>query len=55
MNYEMALELKEELEYIEVILEKQKVQISSNINADFINYYYKDGYIGIEILFIQKW
>ena len=54
MNYEMALELKEELEYIEVILEKQKVQISSNINADFINYYYKDGYIGIEILFIRN-
>ena len=27
MNYEMALELKEELEYIEVILEKQKYKL----------------------------
>ncbi len=54
MNYEMALELKEELEYIEVILEKQKVEIDSNINADFINYYFYNEYLGIEILFIRN-
>ena len=54
MNYEMALELKSELNYIEIILEKQKVELFKKENLDAINYYYQDGYLGVEILFIRS-
>ncbi|MDD2409626.1 MAG: excinuclease ABC subunit UvrC [Bacilli bacterium] len=53
MNYELALELKNELNYIEIILEKQKVELYNKENLDVINYYYYKGFLGIEILFIR--
>ena len=53
MNYELALELKNELNYIKIILEKQKVELYNKENLDVINYYYYKEFLGIEILFIR--
>ena len=53
MNYELALELKQDLEYIKVIQEKQRVEISDRSSMDFINYYFESGFISIEIFFIR--
>ena len=53
MNYELALELKQDLEYIKVIQEKQRVEISDRLSMDFINYYFESGFISIEIFFIR--
>ncbi len=54
MNYEVALDLKRELNYMEIILEKQKVELQNKENLDAINYYFNNGYLGIEILFIRE-
>ncbi len=54
MNYEMALELKNELDYMTVVLEKQKVEIDVKENIDVINYAFINGFISIEILFIRN-
>lgn len=54
LNYEMALDLKKELEYIDVVLAKQKVELHDFINRDVISYYVNNGYISIEILFIRN-
>ena len=54
MNYEAALELKNELDYIKVVLEKQKVELSDLINRDVVNYYFDNGFISIYILFIRN-
>ncbi len=54
MNYEMALELKKELEYIEIVLSKQKVELHDFVNRDVIAYYIDKGYISIETLFIRN-
>ncbi|MDD4188195.1 MAG: excinuclease ABC subunit UvrC [Bacilli bacterium] len=54
MNYELALELKNELKFIEVILEKQKVEFLDKEDMDVINYYFNNGYLTIEILFIRN-
>ncbi len=54
LNYEAALELKQELSYIEVILEKQKIEISDLLNRDIINYYFDNGYISIQIFFLRN-
>lgn len=52
-EYEKALEYKELLDYINITTEKQKVDLSDNINIDVIGYYAKDNYISIQILFIR--
>lgn len=54
MNYEAALELKNELDYIKVVLEKQKVELSDLINRDVVNYYFDNGFISVYILFIRN-
>lgn len=54
LNYESALELKKELEYIDIVLSKQKVELHDFIDRDIIAYYVNNGYISIEILFIRN-
>lgn len=54
MNYELALELKKELDYISVVLEKQKVELNSSENLDVINYSFKNGFLSLQILFIRN-
>ncbi len=54
MNYEVALELKNELDYIKIVMEKQKVELHDFINRDVINYYFQNGFISIEIFFIRN-
>ncbi len=54
MNYEMAQDLKKELEYIDIVLSKQKVELHDFIDRDVISYYANNGYLSIEILFIRN-
>lgn len=54
LNYEKALELKGELDYITYILERQKVQLNDFVNRDVIATYFLNGYLSIQILFIRS-
>lgn len=54
LNYEAALELKKELQYIKVILDKQKVELHDYVNRDAIGYYLDEGIISVQILFIRN-
>lgn len=53
MNYEKAKELKEMLDYIRVVLTKQKVEIKEDINTDVFGYYTNKGYLSIQVFFIR--
>lgn len=53
MNYELALELKNELDYMSLILSRQKVELADLTNRDIVNYYINNGYISINIFFIR--
>lgn len=53
LNYEIALELKNELDYMSMILSKQKVELNDLIDRDFINYYVNNGYISVNIFFVR--
>ena len=53
LNYEAAKELKEELDYITKVLDKQKVELHDLVNRDIINYHVENGYISIVIFFIR--
>lgn len=54
LNYEVAMELKNELDYIKIVMEKQKVELHDYVNRDIINYYFENGFISIEIFFIRN-
>ena len=54
LNFESALELKQELEYIKVILDKQKVELHDYVNRDALGYYLDEGIVSIQILFIRN-
>lgn len=53
MNYEVALDLKRELDYITIILARQKVELTDLVDRDIINYYIENGYISINFFFIR--
>jgi len=54
LNFEMALELKKELNYISIILDKQKMELHDYVNRDVIGYYFDKGYLSIQILFLRN-
>ena len=53
MHYEKAKELKELLDYIEVVLTKQQVEMGDNIDRDVFGYYSEKGYLSIQVFFIR--
>ena len=54
LNFEKALEYKNMLEYINTVLEKQKISLNDNASRDVINYYVKDDYISVCIIHIRN-
>lgn len=53
LNFESAIEYKEMLEYIDKVLEKQKISLNDNITRDIINYYVKNDYISFQVLHLK--
>ena len=54
LNFELAKELKEELEYINIISEKQYIVLNDYVNRDIIGVYYTNNSLSIKILFIRN-
>ena len=54
LNFELAKELNEELNYISIVLDKQRVESHDFVNRDVIGYYIDKGHIGLNILFIRN-
>ena len=53
MNYEKAKELKELLDYINITLTRQEVELSDNVDRDVFGYYVDKGYICVQVFFIR--
>lgn len=54
MNYEKARELKELLDYINITVDHQKVEISDALDRDVFGYYFEKGYLSIQVFFIRN-
>ncbi len=54
LNYELAIEYKEMLAFIDKVLEKQKIDLNDNISRDIINYCTKNDYLSIQIIHIKN-
>ena len=50
LNFEKAKEIKNLLDYIDKTLEKQKIDLTDNVNRDIFNYYIKDDFISVQVL-----
>ena len=53
MHYEKAKEYKELLDYINVTLVRQKVEINDTKDIDVFGYYIDKGYISVQVFFIR--
>ncbi len=54
LNFEMALDVKKELDYIKIIMDKQKVELHDLMNRDVIGYFFDKGYISIQFFFLRN-
>ncbi len=54
LNYEQALELKKELDYMSIVFERQKVELNDGVNRDIFSYYSNKGYISIQVFFLRN-
>lgn len=54
LNFEMANELKKELYYINVIMDKQKVELHDFIDRDIWGYHFDHGHVSIVNMFIRN-
>lgn len=54
LNFELALELKKELDYINIVLDKQKITLQDLTNRDVVGTYFQNGYISVQILFLRN-
>lgn len=50
LNFEKAGELKELIDYITLVLEKQKIDLTDNVNRDIFNYFVYKDFISIQVL-----
>src|SRR5699024_12771769 len=52
MDYERAIELRENIAHIEALMEQQKIVITENINIEVIRYSNDHGWHRVEVLFV---
>lgn len=53
LNYERAKELKEMLDDIQIVLNKQKIDLNDNYNFDLFNYYQDENYLSVQLFFVR--
>lgn len=54
LQYERAAEIRDQLKYIEITVEKQKIISNDYTHRDIFNYYVNHGWISIQIFFIRQ-
>ena len=53
LQFEKALEYKNELEYIEATLDRQKVNLNDNVDRDIFGYFEDKGFLSIQVFFLR--
>lgn len=53
LHFEKAKEYKELLDYINITLTKQEVELKDNVSRDIFGYYFDKGYLSIQVFFIR--
>ncbi len=53
LNFEKAQEMKEYLDYIDITLKSQNIDLNDNINRDIFGYYKHSNYVSIKVLSLR--
>ena len=53
LHFEKAKEYKELLDYIDITLTNQEVEVKDNVDRDIFGYYFDKGYLSIQTFFIR--
>lgn len=53
LNYERAKELKEMLDDIQIVLNKQKIDLNDNYNFDLFHYFQDENYLSVQLFFVR--
>ncbi|KLD58201.1 hypothetical protein WP50_27995 [Lactiplantibacillus plantarum] len=54
LEFERAAELRDQLNYIEMTVEKQKIISNDNTPRDLFNFYLDKGWLSIQVFFIRQ-
>ncbi len=54
MNYERAIEIRENITHIEALMEQQKIVLTENINIDVFGYSYNQGWMCVQVFFVRQ-
>lgn len=54
MDYERAIELRENIAHIEALMEQQKIVLTENINIDVFGYSYDQGWMCVQVFFVRQ-
>ena len=54
LEYERAAEIRDQIHYIEVTVEKQKIIANDSTPRDIFNYYFDKGWLSIQVFFIRQ-
>lgn len=54
LHFEKAKEYKDLIDYINITLTKQEVELKDKVNIDIFGYYFDKGYLSIQVFFIRN-
>lgn len=54
MNYERAMELRNQMHHIDAIMEQQKMTLNDQVNRDVFHYAYNKGWMCVQVFFIRQ-
>ena len=54
LNFEKAKEYKDLIDYVNITLTKQEVELKEKVNIDIFGYYFDKGYLSIQVFFIRN-
>jgi excinuclease ABC subunit C len=54
LNFERAKELRDQIQHIEVVMEKQKMTMNDRVDRDIFGFYYDKGWMCVQVFFIRQ-
>lgn len=54
LNFERAMELRDQIQHIEAVMEQQKMTLNDQVNRDVFHYAYDKGWMCVQVFFIRQ-
>ncbi|RIU93768.1 excinuclease ABC subunit UvrC [Oceanobacillus picturae] len=54
LNFERAMELRDQIEHIEIVMEQQKMTLNDNADRDIFGFSYDKGWMCVQVFFIRQ-